>query len=119
MPTEYDQCTLYYTFIADVFVSIEFLMMFLSFFIRFMFHSLIGPLLLGYLDLTPRSTTMDDGITYLPHSTTTTTSSAADDGFAMPAPRQPSGRRLVPSSLLSKNDSEDDGDEDFFDCDNF
>lgn len=78
---------------------------------------LIGPLLLGYLDLTPRSTTMDDGGTYLPHSTTSTLTT--DDGFAMPAPRHPVGRRLVPPSLLAKNDTDDDCDDEFLVYDSF
>mmetsp|Transcript_21893 Transcript_21893/g.36170 ORF Transcript_21893/g.36170 Transcript_21893/m.36170 type:complete len:213 (-) Transcript_21893:82-720(-) len=71
---------------------------------------LIGPLMLGYLDLTPRSTGNDEKRNYL-SGVAAATAPSTDGGFAVPAPRK---AKQLPSLLSSKqpsseSDNEDDG----------
>ena len=72
--------------------------------------------MLGYLDLTPRSTTVDEAVTYLPHATAMATTTSVDDGFAIPASRAP---RKQLSKLLTKGneEEEDSNDGDDYDYD--
>lgn len=63
--------------------------------------SLIGPMLLGYLDVTPRSKDSQETKSYLPK--------ASNDGFAMPAPRPPTKKALP--RLLSNSKSDDESEE--------
>jgi hypothetical protein len=67
--------------------------------------------MLGYLDISPRSTGNDEKINYLGGA-----AAVSSDGFAMPAPRQPSKAATttkLPSLLASKPSTESD-DEDIF-----
>jgi hypothetical protein len=62
--------------------------------------------MLGYLDISPRSTGNDEKRNYLGGAAAT-----SNDGFAMPAPRQPSkaaASTKLPSLLSSKRSSESD-----------
>lgn len=62
-------------------------------------HSLIGTLLLGYLDDSGRNVDDDESRSYLPSNV------KGNDGFAVPVPRPP---RSVPSMLPKDEEEEED-----------
>lgn len=67
--------------------------------------SLIGVLLLGYLDESGSTKDDDDSRSYLPNN-----NAKSNDGFAVPLGRPPA--RAVPSSMLPKDDDDSEPDVD-------